>query len=96
MILSKPSSNVEGLTETQIRQKALRETPPGNYYRARRKKELSLTEQEEIINKYLATNMTQKEVAGHYRVTEQLVRDLVTEYKKRPDSFKERKTKVKE
>ena len=44
------------------------------------------------MERYLTTGLTQKDVAAQFRVKKQLVRDLVTEYTKRPDSFKERKT----
>lgn len=47
--LSRPSCNVDGLSERQLREQRLAETVPGRHYRARRRKDVSLQEQEEIV-----------------------------------------------
>lgn len=53
--LSQPSSNPEGLAEWKMRERSLRETPPGRQYCARRRKQLSLEEQEAIVKMYETT-----------------------------------------
>lgn len=91
MKLSQPSSNVEDLAEWRLRERSRMETPPGRQYRARRRKQLSLEEQEAIVTMIETTRQTQMDVAHRFRVTTQLVRDLIKEAKKQPEKMKLRK-----
>ena len=72
-----------------------RETIPGRQYRPRRRKDLTLDEQREIINSYNSKYLPQKEIARQFRVTVQLVRDLLDDEKKKPEKLRERKEREK-
>ena len=48
---------------------------------------LSVTEQEAIVDEYVKKYFPQKEIAQRHRVTVQLVRDLVSETRKKPEKL---------
>jgi hypothetical protein len=48
---------------------------------------LSVMEQETIVDEYLKKYVPQKEIAQRHRVTVQLVRDLVSESRKKPEKL---------
>ena len=73
------------MSEGQLKALRMAETVPSNIYRPRRRKELSLQEHDDIVSAYLDDLMPQKEVALKYRVSVQLVRDLVSESKNKPE-----------
>ena len=79
--LSKPSDNLEGCTEAELRARRLAETVPSRQYKVRRRRAVPIEEQEQIVNAYLKDFVPQKEVAQRHRVTVQLVSDLVAEAK---------------
>ena len=74
----------------------MEETWPGGKYRPRRRKELPLEEQEDIVDAYRTSFLPQKEIARRHRVTPQLVSDLVSESKKKPEKMREKKQQMKE
>ena len=55
----------------------MREIVPCGQYRPRRRRLLSISEQEEIVDEYVSKYFSQKEIAQRFRITVQLVRDLV-------------------
>ena len=57
---------------------------------------LSVNEQEAIVDEYLNKYVPQKEIAQSHRVTVQLVRDLVSESRKKPEKLRLAKVKEKE
>ena len=61
------------------------EVVPGRQYRPRRRKTLTQLEQDEIVEAYTTDGLQQKEIALKFRVTAQLVRDLVRESKNEPE-----------
>lgn len=61
------------------------EVVPGRQYRPRRRKTLTQLEQDEIVQAYTTDGLQQKEIAFKFRVTAQLVRDLVHESKNEPE-----------
>ena len=61
----------------------------------RRRKNLCPEEQESIVAAYRVLNIPQKEVARRFRVTTQLVRDLIMEANDQPEKIRETKAKVK-
>ena len=71
------SRNPLGLTEGQLRDILLKETVPVKKYKARRRREVSLEEREEIVDEYLKEYLPQKDIAQRHRVKTQLVSDLV-------------------
>ena len=66
----------------------LRETVPCRQYRSRHRKLLSVSEQEKIVDEYVSKYFSQKEIARRFRVTVQLVRDLVKESRKKPEKLR--------
>ena len=52
-----------------ISKMAKEETVPSRHYRARRRKTLSLDEQQQIVKAYMEGQLPQKEVARRFRVT---------------------------
>ena len=70
--------------EYQLRERQLLEVVPVRKYKLRRRKVLSLDEQKDIANSYLVELRSQKEIAQKFRVTRQLVKDLVAEAKHNP------------
>ena len=78
---------MEGLSEQQLRDLRPQELVPGKYYRPRRRKHLSIEDQEQILNAHMIPWMTQKDIARQFRVTEQLVRDLVRECRHQPEKL---------
>ena len=82
---SRPSHNVEQLTEARLRERRLQEVELCRQYRPRRRRLLSLEEQQEIADSFLVELRSQKEIAHKFRVTRQLVRDLVAEARKHPE-----------
>ena len=75
--MSVASRNPLGLTEGQLRDILLKETVPVKKYKARRRREVSLEEREEIVDVYLKEYLPQKDIAQRHRVKTQLVSDLV-------------------
>jgi len=61
------------------------EVVPSRQYRPRRRKTLTLEEKDEIVKAYMTDGLQQKEIALKFRVTTQLVRDLVHESKNEPE-----------
>ena len=51
--MSVASRNPEGLSESEIKKWYQQETIPGPNYKPRRRRELSLKEQEQIVNEFL-------------------------------------------
>ena len=68
--MSKSRHNVEGKSEQQLRQLRQKELVPGNYFRPRKRIELSVEELEQILEARKTPWMTQKDVAKHFRITE--------------------------
>ena len=83
------------MSEGQLKALRMADTVPSTKYRPRRRKELSLQEHDEIVSAYLDDMMPQKEIALKYRVSLQLVRDLVSESKNNPEKKRLAKEKVK-
>ena len=94
--LSLASSNLEGLSEAELRDRSKRETVPAGWYRPRRRGAVSLEEQEEIVDLYIKDAVPQKEVARRHRVTPNLVSVLVRESRTNPGKKRELKDKRKE
>ena len=63
------SCNLDGLSEQQIKQKYQQETVPSRQYKPRRRRTLSLSEQEDIVKEYFEGYVQQKEIARRHRVT---------------------------
>ena len=78
---------MEGMGEQQLRDLRRQELVPGKYYRPRRRKHLTIEEQEQILNAHMIPWMTQQDVARQFRVTAQLVRDLVRESRHQPEKL---------
>ena len=89
------SRNPLGQSETEIKNQTMKETVPARQYRARHRKNVSLKEQQEIVDEYLEKNYQQKEIARRFRVKVQLVRDLVRESKNNPEKMNEAKKREK-
>ena len=71
------------------------EIVPSTKYRPRRRNQLSLQDLDDIVSAYTNESITQKEVARKYRVSLQLVRDLVSESRNNPEKRRSAKEKVK-
>ena len=63
------------------------EIVPSGKYRARRRKEISLDEQQEIVEQYLGKHWPMKEIALKHRITNNLVMNLVQEARKKPEKY---------
>ena len=94
--MSVASRNPEGLSESEIKKWYQQETIPGPNYKPRRRRELSLKEQEQIVDEFLKKFWPQKEIARLHRVSVRLVSDLVCERRNNPEKMKLAKTKQKE
>ena len=79
MVYSVASRNPEGLSERQIAQQMVSETVPARKYKPRHRRELSVEEQESIVQEYHVQQLPQKDIARRFRVTPQLVSYLVSE-----------------
>ena len=91
MLLSVASRNPDGLSEAQIKKMSKEETVPAGKYRPKRRNELTATEQEEILDAYMQSHLTQSEIARRYRVTTRLVCNLYRESKKKPQKLRDAK-----
>ena len=82
---SKPSHNIEGRTENELKKQAMYEKGPNNKLKKRKRKDLTPEEIETIV---AATNKPfhkYKDVAEQYRISLQLVSNLVKEAKTKPE-----------
>ena len=57
------------MSESRLKAIRMAETVPSTKYRPRRRKELSLQEQDDIVSAYFDDMIPQKEVALKYRVS---------------------------
>ena len=64
-------------------------------YRPRHRNNLTAAEQQQIVDSYVKEYIPQKEVARRFRITPQLVSNLVTDSKKRPEKLREVKAREK-
>ena len=76
------------MTEYELKKELIMETVPCRYYLARRRKELTLEEQELISETANTSILTQNDIARVFRIKTQLVRDLVWESKHKPDKLR--------
>ena len=94
--MSVASRNPQGLSEGKIKELNQKEMIPGPYYKPRRRREISLKEQDQIVNEFLKNFWPQKEIARLHRVSVRLVSDLVCERRNNPEKMKMAKAKEKE
>ena len=89
--LSVASRSPEGQSEAEIKKVEQLDSVPGRQYCVRRRKVLSLEDQERIVEAYQMQYIPQREVDRRFRVTTQLVRDLVSETNNQPENYGIRK-----
>ena len=77
MKLSVASRHPEGLSEQAIKAKAQMESFPSRHYKARKRRELTISEKDQIVESCTKGTMLYKDIAKENRVKVQLVKDLV-------------------
>ena len=68
-MLSVASRSIDGYSELDLKRQSQEEIVPNRQYRPRRRRELTLSEQQDIISSYILDYIPQKEIALKYRVT---------------------------
>ena len=93
--MSVASRHPEGKSEAIIKMQTRVESFPGRQYKPRRRKELSLKEWQDIADAYIVQHIPRKDVVRQFRVTEQLVSDLVCEARTKPEKMRQAKASEK-
>ena len=84
---SKPSHNVEGLSEKELRRRHRFEKPVGWAYKKRHRKELSAEEVAAIVSATRKPYHLYDDVAKQFRVSSQLVSRLAKESERQPEKL---------
>ena len=88
---SKPTSNIEGRTESDLRQQAQSDRVCCRRYKKRHRKDLTADEIEKILEATKQPFMMHRDVAQQFKISHRLVVDLVREAQKQPGKLLELK-----